>query len=164
MVTQISSKKGLRSRKMAGPALVPRRVLAEDQAFEVALLAPTRKQVEECQAAIRIVGLEKALPFVCSLAVVVSRGAGVLVLGHDGRSGYQFYPLFLGFKSGLDRFGFAFFNLRNEMSDVLGLLLQQVGEVRREACLGHPHMHAVRKAMGQEAMERSHPLRPIVRQ
>src|SRR5215469_2217377 len=128
------------------------------------MLAPTRKQVEECQAAIRIVGLQETLSLVRSLAVVVSRSAGVLVLRHDGRSGYQFYPLFLGFTAGLDRFGFAFFDLRNEMSDVLGLLLQQVGEVRREACLSHSHVHAVRKTMGQKAMERSHPLRPIVRQ
>src|SRR5262245_58316928 len=102
--------------------LVPRRlVLAEDQAFEVALLAPTCKQVEEGQAAIRIVGLQEALSLVRSLAVVVSGGAAVLVLRHDGRSGYQFYPLFLGFTGGLDRFGVAFFDLRNEMSDVLGL-------------------------------------------
>src|SRR5690348_9859426 len=146
---------------MAGLVLVPRRVLAEDQAFEVALLAPTRQQVEKCQTPIRIVGLEKTLSLVCSLAVVVSRGAGILVLRHDGRSGYQFYPLFLGFTGRLDRFGFAFFDLRNEMSDVLGLLLQQVSEVRREAGLSHSHVHAVRKAMGQEAMERSHPFRPI---
>jgi hypothetical protein len=71
-------------------------ILAEDQALEVALLTPAGQQVEECQAAVRIVSLEKALPLVCPLAVVVPRCAGVLVLGHDRRSGHQFHPVLLG--------------------------------------------------------------------
>ena len=47
---------------------------------------------------------------------------------------------------------------------MLGLIIEHVGEVRREAGLREPHVKTVRKPMAQETVQGAHPVCPGVGQ
>jgi len=113
--------------------------------FEIALLTSVGEHIVKGYRASGVLALKEALPLSFPLAVVISRRADVLVRSHEGRSDHQLHSVGFGLRGGLYILRFMSVHLRDDMGNVVGLPVQHIGEVRRQAGLSEPHMEEVQE-------------------
>src|SRR5215470_18131114 len=96
------------------------------------------------------------------VVVVTRRALGLEALMENGSPPNLSNPFVLRLDAGLDRARLVLFRMLDDVPNVMRLLVERVRKVRGDSVLQRPHMEAVGEAVAEEAMQRLHPVGPVI--
>src|ERR1700676_2739232 len=98
-----------------------------------------------------------------TLIVVVARRALSLETLMKHRPAPDFSdPFGLGLCTRLDGASFVLFCVLDDVSDVMGLLIKRLREVRSDRVLEWAHMKTIGEAVAEKAVQRLHAISPVI--